>query len=1033
MRKIQKTIASLLALILALTAFHGLFTFSVFADGEEDTTEPTESTTEPTEPGEDQAPAEDGKKDEQEEEEKLPDYTRIPYASAEEKLQNIIDNLEYGLDGTYNPEGKNVWTRYGDYYLFADSFSGEVIWQNAKTGEMLMTNPYDVANPGSSTNQGTRYDLLSQVLINYLDAGTPKYMNSYVEACQREQISVKYITNGLRVEYAMGEVESRKLVPRLIEKSRFEEMILSQVTDEVEYERLLTYYVLQDPNDPANTQDMLNDMYALYPITRQMAVYSFDENASKRELNQIEGVIKQYTKYTYDDLNEDHERTQYKGNDAPPAVFKFGLEYTLQEDGSLTVRLAANGLRYDEDNYQLQDIQLLPYFCAVNNHYQGYTFLPDGSGALIENSDEAYTLTGKVYGIDNAYQNISGGGNRQVMRLPVFGAVQYTDPVKAPVESDVEQTEGEELTEEELEKEEEELGLNESEGVEELEGEDEEDDEDGEDQDGEQTPDQPEEEDDDKNKETKPSNAFGYLAIIEEGASLASITSKHGGSVYKYSSIYTSFIPRASDMYDLSDTLSVGSAASYSVTSKRKYTGSYTLRIYMLTDEGLAKKAGLGEDGYYQTSYVGMAKAYQDYLVDTGTLTALTDEQVKDDLPLYTESLGTIDTSDTFLSLPITVKTPLTTFDDLKTMYDALAERGITNVNMRLTGFTNGGLLCTYPYKVKFEKKAGGDKGFEQLLSYAQEKGFGVFPDFDFSYVKLIENFDGFSMKKHAVRTIDSRYTSKAEYDPAWQMFSPNGDAVVSAASIPSLYEGFDKNFSKFGASSISVGTLGSDLNSDFDREDPYDRNDAQQYVQSVLGKIDDKYTSVMIDGGNVYALRYADHVLNIPLDSSRFAGASKSVPFMAMVLHGYVQYAGTPTNMASDSKYEMLKMIENGANPYFMLSYQNLSKLKELPYRYSRYYSVNFGIWLDDLTDIYNQLNDNLSSLQRATIVDHVFLDAEREHTEEETGDFSAASGSVVRVRYSDGTTFYLNYNDFAVVADGQTIGANAYVKTNA
>ena len=112
-------------------------------------------------------------------------------------------------------------------------------------------------------------------------------------------------------------------------------------------------------------------------------------------------------------------------------------------------------------------------------------------------------------------------------------------------------------------------------------------------------------------------------------------------------------------------------------------------------------------------------------------------------------------------------------------------------------------------------------------------------------------------------------------------------------------------------------------------------------------------------------------------LDSSLYYYSSQSVPYMGMVLHGYVQYAGTPTNEAGDIKYELLKIIQSGASPYFLLSYQNIQKLKE-DWRLSRYYSVSYEIWFEDLIKYYNILNDALKDCQSSTIDSCEFLYAE-------------------------------------------------------
>ena len=62
------------------------------------------------------------------------------------------------------------------------------------------------------------------------------------------------------------------------------------------------------------------------------------------------------------------------------------LEYTLSEDG-LVVSLPANGIRFDETLYKLQNITLLPYMGAGTYTNDGYTFIPDGSGALMDYAD----------------------------------------------------------------------------------------------------------------------------------------------------------------------------------------------------------------------------------------------------------------------------------------------------------------------------------------------------------------------------------------------------------------------------------------------------------------------------------------------------------------------------------------------------------------------------------------------------------------------------------------------------------------------
>ena len=98
------------------------------------------------------------------------------------------------------------------------------------------------------------------------------------------------------------------------------------------------------------------------------------------------------------------------------------------------------------------------------------------------------------------------------------------------------------------------------------------------------------------------------------------------------------------------------------------------------------------------------------------------------------------------------------------------------------------------------------------------------------------------------------------------------------------------------------------------------------------------------------------------------------------MVLHGYVNYAGTPMNMEGDVQYKLLKSLENGAALYFTLSYQNTDVLKNnLTTNLSGYYAVNFELWLPKVISFYKTLNDAIGSLQDATITSHEFEKAFR------------------------------------------------------
>ena len=849
---------------------------------------------------------------------KNPEYVKDEKTGEHVVVDTAAEKLDY-MDLRLEKDG---------YRLYVDEYSGEIAVENIATGEAIFSNPYDIG-PSSST-EDIKDQLLSQLVVKYTSttSNDEKTFYSYSEAAKRGQIDVRNIKNGIRVEYSIGREQSKMLVPMMIERSSFEENILKPMAEAIgensfDYKRINAFYL--DIFKDGKEGEALEAELAQYPMLKSYDFYVLDSNASESEKATIEQWIKTYAPdYTFDDLEEDHLLLGYESQDSNPPLFRMALEYTLGEDG-LNVRLPANGIRFNETLYRLTSIDILPWMGAAANPGAGYTFFPDGSGTLFDfekivEAGSSTIVTGKVYGQDYAYHTISGK-LQEAIRYPVYGIVD-TYNVIAGSGAECSAAEAADAT---------------------------------------------------VAKETK---SRGFLAIIEEGDAMMEISTVHETRSHNYNAVKLTVYPRPQDTYNIADAISVGQNSEWTVVSERKYTGSYRIKYILLTPEEVAQKKGIEE--YYDATYVGMALAYRDYLVDNGVLKQLTSKDVGEDIPLYIETFGTIPTTEKILSVPVNVMTPLTTFEDIKQMYSDLSDKGISNINFIMTGYANGGYYSTVPYGLKWEKSVGGKKGFEELLAYAKEEGFGLYPDFDFAYVGTTGMFDGISLKSHAVKTIDDRYSSKQEYSATKQTYMSFFELCISPAYMSRFYEKLTENYLEYDPIGISVSTLGNSLNSDFDEDEPYNREDAKEFTQQAFAYLEENYKSVMTSGGNSFTWKYVDHITDVALDSSRYAQAGAAVPFLGIVLHGFVQLAGTPINMEGNLDYAFLKAIENGASLKFILSYRNTDELKDFE-DLSHFYSIRYDIWFNDVVDLYSELNDVLADVQTALIVDHQFVDGTR------------------------------------------------------
>ena len=683
--------------------------------------------------------------------------------------------------------------------------------------------------------------------------------------------------------------------------------------------------------------------------------------------------------FTMDEVAAYEEECGYTASGIDIPYFNVTIIYSIDDNGDLIVSIPANLIEYPREFCSLRNITPLKYFGAGDMDQDGYVFFPDGSGAVVEFDDFYFGSTSDktnmaitlgngipMYGSDYCYAKITGA-HREQLAMPVYGIVNDANST----------------------------GNGYSSGLSDV--------------------------------------TNGFFAVIEEGSALASLTYVSGGGTHKYISAYSSFAPFPTDTYDLSQSI-------YTIATEARFTGTLKTRYTSLVDHAVYEKAVAADPSFdgYVADYVGMATCYRSYLEGNGVISRIAESDILTDLPLYIEALGSIDITKKILSFPVTVSEALTSFEDVEEMYEdfsnaietlgekaaecdeevaeimkdehyelrqdeidrleALAEKyralakevqDIKNINFKLTGFANGGLHSTYPAKLKWERSVGGKSGFRTLIENAaaasaeEDSNFGVYPDFDFMYISNTAAFDGVGRRGTAACMVDNRYASKQSYDSVKQEFESLFALVVSSGSLDKLYTKFDKKYSSYGNDKLSVSTLGSDLNSNFDKKNALTREESLNNVAALLEKMSSSY-SLMGEKGNVYTIEYFDHILKAPIDSSHYNVISYTVPFYGMVFHGYLNYTGTPLNYSGSPEYEILRSIENGASLYYILCMENTNYLKEDPIL-SDYYGVDYNNWFEKIVAQYKTVNSAIGNLQDYRIVDHASVIAERVIDEEE------------------------------------------------
>ena len=112
------------------------------------------------------------------------------------------------------------------------------------------------------------------------------------------------------------------------------------------------------------------------------------------------------------------------------------------------------------------------------------------------------------------------------------------------------------------------------------------------------------------------------------------------------------------------------------------------------------------------------------------------------------------------------------------------------------------------------------------------------------------------------------------------------------------------------------------------------------------------------------------------------------------MVVHGSAGYCMETGNSSYDLNYQKLKWIEYGALPYFEITKENPTLLRDTGY--TQLFSSQNSEWQERITEIYKEFKENLSEFTSGYITGHEII-----------------ADDIVCITYNDKNKIYINYSD--------------------
>lgn len=488
------------------------------------------------------------------------------------------------------------------------------------------------------------------------------------------------------------------------------------------------------------------------------------------------------------------------------------------------------------------------------------------------------------------------------------------------------------------------------------------------------------------------------FATIEDGASLALIGAGVSGKINEYNYAYPTFVVRGNDRLSMFGT--TGNEADIPIVEKKFFDSNLCVRYTMLTEEN--------------AGYAGAANYYRNRLENEGVLTA--QEDSKQDIGFYYDILGGVTMTKFFLGAQYDGMYAMTTFDQAGEIYEDLKQNGISNQVMNYQGWMNGGYTHDVVDKIKVPRALGGKRDLEALSAQMSADGNDFYADAALQKVTAISARysegnetsryygGGYIAEFGLVNPATLRQTSGLGYEE-------NHFYLVSPKFLVRYVDKYSKKLGKYDIAGISLRDLGDELHSDKKRTNIINREEALDVVKASLSKLEGTGKKILLSDSNDYAFAYADNIINVPLGDNDYYIVDETVPFYEMLIHGYIDYAGAAINLSDsyDKADIVLNLVENGASPHFMFTYDNSSDIKNTGL--NRFYSTTYESWRDDAIAIYSEVNEALKYVNGAAMTDHKTLD-----------------NGVKAVAYDNGVTIYINTGSREQTVDGVSVPARSY-----
>ncbi|MEF3302735.1 DUF5696 domain-containing protein [Paenibacillus sp. GYB003] len=471
----------------------------------------------------------------------------------------------------------------------------------------------------------------------------------------------------------------------------------------------------------------------------------------------------------------------------------------------------------------------------------------------------------------------------------------------------------------------------------------------------------------------------GFLSVIEDGAEMSDVVASPSGvfsgynwitAQQNYRSTYKQVTNEQKNRFFIT------------YNKKERFTGDRAVRYIMLDKP--------------KANYVGMAERYRQYLMDKYKLQPIKPKN-ETKLPLTVNLVG----AERQNGLITDAYLKATTTSDAMKIVQRLYGLGIDNMVVNYLGWAEGG-YSDLGAPLPVDSRLGGEKGMKQFIEFAHMYDIPVYLGTNYMFNNT--NAGGFNRRQHGLRDLGGTVLYKDQ-------------TIVSLGYLDKVVDREIPYFKKLGADGVLFGTVGfssegfgRSVNSDYNTNFPFSREESRKKQQEIMQKFKDASLELRGSKSATFAVPYLNTIDQLIDDYSYDSFSETSIPFIQIALHGLVNYTSQHVNERQEYQKQFLRDLEYGSALSFIFIAENAEDFKNADELHL--YSPDYRGWETEALQQYQKMNEALGDVQNKFIVNHRTLAPEVKET-----------------TYSNGKRIIVNYGNTTYSSGGITVKPQDYL----